>query len=65
MLLLHFCDTTGWAAQQETEFESGRFKDLWRHAFSEVAAAAPLFAKTPLLPLEMSSGDGQYRSRAV
>ena len=33
-------------------------KDLQRHAFSEVTVAAPLPAKTPAVPLGMSSEDG-------
>ena len=49
----------------ETEFESGRFKDLRRHAFFEAATTAPFSVRTPLLPLRQSSGDGQHRLKAV
>ncbi len=45
MFFLHFWNTLGSAARQKTQFESGRFKDMSRHAFFEAAAAAPLPAQ--------------------
>ena len=42
MFFLHLWDTPGSAARQKTEFEGGRFKDLQRHVFFEVAATAPV-----------------------
>ena len=43
---------------EKMEFHGGPYKDLQRHAFSEVTVAAPLPAETPSIPMTMSSGDG-------
>ena len=56
--LQHLRDLSGDAKRQKTEFDGSLYKDLRRHAFSEVAIAAPLPAKTFFIPLRMSSGDG-------
>ena len=65
MFFLHLWDTPGSAARHKTEFEGGRFKDLRRHAFSEVIATAPVSVRTPLLPLRKMSGDVQHRLKTV
>ena len=54
----HLRDLSGVAKRQKTEFHGGAYKDLQRHAFSEVTVAAPLPAKTPAIPLKMSTEDG-------
>ena len=54
----HLRDLSGVANRQKMEFHGGSYKDLQRHAFSEVTVAAPLPAETPSIPLTMSSGDG-------
>ena len=54
----HLRDLSGVAKRQKMEFHGGPYKDLQRHAFSEVTVAAPLPAETPSIPMTMSSGDG-------
>ena len=61
----HLRHLPGVAKRQKTEFHGGPYKDLQRHAFSEVTVAAPLPEETPFIPLRMSSGNGWYRSKAV
>ena len=56
--LQHLRDLSGVAKRQKMEFHGGPYKDLQRHAFSEVTVAALLPAETASIPMTMSSGDG-------